>query len=104
MGNSASSLPALQTVANCETSKFMGTWFVVGVKPTMFEKTCSNAVERYTLVHGKNHDVDIDFQYNNKEAITSPLDRCHKKGGFKETRKTVEFGRSRQHGPSRCRT
>lgn len=80
MGNSASSLPALQTVANCETSKFMGTWFVVGVKPTMFEKTCSNAVERYTLVHDKNHDVDIDFQYNNKEAITSPLKSLPQKG------------------------
>jgi apolipoprotein D and lipocalin family protein len=71
MGNSASSsLPALQTVANCSTQGVMGTWFVIGVKPTMFETTCSNAVEKYTLLEkGKqgNHDINIDFQYNAKE-------------------------------------
>ncbi|KAG7368628.1 lipocalin family protein [Nitzschia inconspicua] len=70
MGNSASnSLPALQTVPNCSTQDVMGTWFVIGVKPTMFETTCSNAVERYTLLEkGKQgHDINIDFQYNAKE-------------------------------------
>jgi len=51
MGNIGSSnkLPALVPVSECLTEKFMGVWFVHGVKPTMFEKTCSNAVERYTL-------------------------------------------------------
>lgn len=71
MGNSASSssLPALQSVSSCETARMMGTWFVVGVKPTVFEKTCSNAVERYTLLdEGKrSYDIDIDFQYNAEE-------------------------------------
>eukprot|EP00537_Pseudo-nitzschia_pungens_P008573 CAMPEP_0172355950 /NCGR_PEP_ID=MMETSP1060-20121228/315_1 /TAXON_ID=37318 /ORGANISM="Pseudo-nitzschia pungens, Strain cf. cingulata" /LENGTH=195 /DNA_ID=CAMNT_0013075821 /DNA_START=42 /DNA_END=629 /DNA_ORIENTATION=+ len=70
MGNSSSSsaLPALKTVASCETQRFMGTWFVVGVKPTFMETTCSNAVEKYTLLdEGSKHDVDIDFKYNAKE-------------------------------------
>mmetsp|Transcript_15536 Transcript_15536/g.25910 ORF Transcript_15536/g.25910 Transcript_15536/m.25910 type:complete len:196 (-) Transcript_15536:184-771(-) len=87
MGNSSSStLPALKTVANCETSKFMGTWFVIGVKPTMFEKTCSNAVENYSLLGDDDdndngqHDVNIDFKYNKNEPIKSPLSSLPQKG------------------------
>mmetsp|Transcript_51610 Transcript_51610/g.109751 ORF Transcript_51610/g.109751 Transcript_51610/m.109751 type:complete len:194 (+) Transcript_51610:172-753(+) len=68
MGNSSSTLPALKTVASCDTTRFMGTWFVVGVKPTLLETTCSNAVEKYTLLEeGKSHDIDIDFKYNPEE-------------------------------------
>mmetsp|Transcript_9386 Transcript_9386/g.10925 ORF Transcript_9386/g.10925 Transcript_9386/m.10925 type:complete len:189 (-) Transcript_9386:170-736(-) len=73
MGMSSSKLPPLQTVPNCETAKFMGPWFVIAVKPTVFETTCSNAVEIYSRSSNKNHDIDIDFQYNKVEAITSPL-------------------------------
>lgn len=81
MGNSASSsLPALQTVATCDTARFMGTWFVIGVKPTAFEKTCSNAVENYTLMENKNYDIDIDFQYNQDEPIRSKLKSLPQKG------------------------
>mmetsp|Transcript_23541 Transcript_23541/g.33022 ORF Transcript_23541/g.33022 Transcript_23541/m.33022 type:complete len:198 (+) Transcript_23541:81-674(+) len=88
MGNSASSksaLPALQTAQNCETAKFMGTWFVHGVKPTMFEKTCSNAVEKYSLTDDgegtkKKYDIGIDFQYNQADPITSPLKSLPQKG------------------------
>jgi len=77
MGNSASSsLPALKTVGTCDTTRFMGTWFVVGVKPTAFETTSSNAVEKYTLLDEKSkNDVDIDFQYNQDE---DPLDAKNK--------------------------
>ena len=81
MGNSAStSLPALQTVASCDTAKFMGTWFVIGVKPTIFEKTCSNAVEKYTLMANKSYDIDIDFQYNQADPIQSKLKSLPQKG------------------------
>jgi apolipoprotein D and lipocalin family protein len=83
MGNSssASNLPALQTVASCETAKVMGTWFVQGVKPTMFEKTCSNAVEIYSFApEKKGHDIDIDFKYNKEDPITSPLKSLPQKG------------------------
>mmetsp|Transcript_6690 Transcript_6690/g.11925 ORF Transcript_6690/g.11925 Transcript_6690/m.11925 type:complete len:199 (-) Transcript_6690:101-697(-) len=82
MGNSATSsalaLPALKTVATCETTRFMGTWFVVGVKPTYLETTCSNSVEKYTLLEdneNKKHDIDIDFKYN---AYEDPLDEKNK--------------------------
>lgn len=83
MGNSSSSsLPALQNVATCETARFMGTWFVIAVKPTVFEKTCSNAVERYTFLDdGKTkHDIDIDFTFNDKEPITSKVKSMPQKG------------------------
>jgi len=54
----------------------MGTWFVVGVKPTMLETTCSNAVEKYSLLEpGKSNDIDIDFQYNPTE---DPFDAKNK--------------------------
>jgi lipocalin len=64
MGITASStLPALQPVTHCETERFMGTWFVIAVKPTMFERTCSNAVEKYQYLENGKHDIDIDFTY-----------------------------------------
>ena len=77
MGNSASStLPALKTIGTCETTRFMGTWYVVGVKPTMFETTCSNAVEKYTLLDEKEkNDIDIDFQYSQKEDPFDPTNK-----------------------------
>jgi len=83
MGNSTSSsaLPPLQTVASCNTKNLMGTWFVIGVKPTMFETTCSNAVERYTFLEdSKKNDINIDFQYNKDEPITSALKSLPQKG------------------------
>jgi apolipoprotein D and lipocalin family protein len=61
----------------------MGTWFVIGVKPTVFETTCSNAVERYTLLEGntKGHDIDIDFQYNvSEDPFKSKLKSLPQKG------------------------
>lgn len=88
MGNaksSPSSLPSLQHVQHCETLKFMGTWFVIGVKPTMFETTCSNAVEQYSFINSEeqkncSHDINIDFQYNSIEPILSPIKSLPQKG------------------------
>lgn len=81
-GSSTPSLPPLQVATNCDTAKFMGSWFVIGVKPTMFEKTCSNAVEKYTWHKDAKdkHDIDIDFQYNNVEPITSTMKSLPQKG------------------------
>mmetsp|Transcript_5623 Transcript_5623/g.11815 ORF Transcript_5623/g.11815 Transcript_5623/m.11815 type:complete len:194 (-) Transcript_5623:175-756(-) len=74
-------IPPLQTVPSCDTARFMGTWFVIGVKPTYFETTCSNAVEKYSLTdEKKKHDVDIDFRYNQKDPITSKLKSLLQKG------------------------
>ena len=59
----------------------MGVWFVIGVKPTYFEKTNSNAVEIYTRTNAKkSHDIDIDFQYNANDPITSPMKSLPQKG------------------------
>ncbi|CAB9501682.1 Apolipoprotein D [Seminavis robusta] len=86
MGNSASnSLPALQTVSECVTERMMGTWFVIAVKPTMFETKNSNAVERYTWIDDakkKNggNDFDIDFTFNVDEPITSKIKALPQKG------------------------
>jgi len=83
MGNSITTkLPPLELVPRCETAKFMGTWFVVGNKPTYFETNASNAVERYTLLVGeeKSHDVDIDFQYNDGEPTVGKLKSLPQKG------------------------
>jgi apolipoprotein D and lipocalin family protein len=58
----------------------MGTWFVIGVKPTMFEKTCSNAVEKYSFVEDAKHDIDIDFKYNKDVPINSEVKSLPQKG------------------------
>jgi len=58
----------------------MGTWFVIGVKPTTFETTNSNAVEIYTRTTDKAYDVFIDFQYNKKEPLDSPLTSLNQRG------------------------
>jgi apolipoprotein D and lipocalin family protein len=88
--------PPLTTVPQCITDKFMGTWFVIGVKPTIFETTCSNAVETYTRVtpsasgkgsSSKHHDIDIDFQYNKSDPITSPLKSLGQRGWIQGTDK-----------------
>jgi apolipoprotein D and lipocalin family protein len=88
MGNSASassSLPPLQVVPNCETSRFMGQWFVIGVKPTFLETTCSNAIEKYTRQENNNNnkkdkmDVQVEFTYNNDEPITSKFKTLYQK-------------------------
>lgn len=88
MGNSASSGNPLQAVKNCETAKFMGTWFVIGVKPTAVETKNSNAVERYTWLENKKHDIDIDFQFNKGEPITSKLSSLPQKGWVDNDDKT----------------
>jgi apolipoprotein D and lipocalin family protein len=86
MGNSASSsLPALQTVSECVTERMMGTWFVIAVKPTMFETKNSNAVERYRWIDDSErksgaNDFDIDFQFNADAPIHSKLKALPQKG------------------------
>jgi apolipoprotein D and lipocalin family protein len=91
MGNSSSAsvLPALQVAAHCDTARYMGSWFVIAVKPTMFEKTCSNAVENYSFIKdSKKNDIDIDFKYNSNEPITSPIKSMPQKGWVQGSDKT----------------
>lgn len=82
MGQSSSSFAPMQCVANCETSRFMGSWFVIAVKPTMFETSNSNAVEKYTWLDndGSGPDMDIDFQFNKGEPLKSKMGSLPQKG------------------------
>lgn len=81
-GSKSPSLPPLVPVASCDTAKFMGHWFVHGVKPTYLETTSSNAVERYSLLSASEdsskkpppYDIQVDFTYNSKEdPFSSPV-------------------------------
>jgi hypothetical protein len=60
----------------------MGSWSVIVVKPTMFETTYSNAVERYTRKDRSKFscDVDVDFQYNQVDSLTTPFKSLPQKG------------------------
>ena len=90
MGIFGSKFPPLQTVSTCQTERLMGPWFVIGVKPTIFEKTCSNAVETYTRQPSSaSFDIDIDFQYNQKDPITSPLKSLPQRGWIQGSDKEV---------------
>jgi apolipoprotein D and lipocalin family protein len=81
MGNSATKLSPLELTSKVETSKFMGTWFVIGNIPTYFETNASNAVETYTRIEKeKGHDIGIDFKYNEGEPITGKLKSLPQKG------------------------
>ena len=63
MGGS-SSLPALEAVSGpIDIPRFMGSWYVIGVKPTMFERDCYNALEKYAFNEASNT-VSVDFTYN----------------------------------------
>jgi apolipoprotein D and lipocalin family protein len=80
MGQSTSSFAPMQCVPKCDTARFMGSWFVIAVKPTLLETTNSNAVERYTWLDNSNHDIDIDFHFNTKEPLTSKMGSLPQKG------------------------
>lgn len=61
----------------------MGTWFVIGNKPTPVETTASNSVEIYTWDKEPKKggpDILIDYQQNKKEPITSKLVSVPQKG------------------------
>jgi len=102
MGTSTSKYAPLQTVPSCVTDRFMGTWFVIGVKPTMFETTCSNAVERYTRLTDKKHDIDIDFQFNkNEDPSKSPLKSMPQRGWVQGNRDDSGLWKVSPFGPIR---
>eukprot|EP00978_Attheya_sp_CCMP212_P048582 scaffold545584_cov59-Attheya_sp.AAC.1 len=74
---------------SCDTAKFMGTWFVIGVKPTILEKINSNAVEVYSLAdETDSHDINIDFKTNKSDPITSSLKSYPQKGWVDSDDKT----------------
>ena len=62
--------PQLECVPFCDTRRFMGVWFVIACKPTYFETSACNAVERYSLVDPPaliplGAEIKINFTYKN---------------------------------------
>ncbi|MES2800919.1 MAG: lipocalin family protein [Bdellovibrionota bacterium] len=54
-----------KTVAHVEIDKFMGKWYVMAGRFTMFEKDVFNGIETYTL-NPQEKRIDISFTYNKK--------------------------------------
>ena len=63
MGSSSTKLAPLRTVKEIDVEKVMGTWYVVGVIPTYFEKGAHNPVEKYIFDKDKKV-IAVDFRFN----------------------------------------
>ncbi len=50
-------IPADQTVKYVDLEKFSGKWYVIGFKPTMFDKNWNYTTETYTLNEKGNYDI-----------------------------------------------
>ena len=78
MGASSTKLEPLKPVDSVPVRQLFGTWFVIAVMPTIFEKGAHNAIETYSA--GKTEGaVDIDFRYN-KNALDGPLKKLPQTG------------------------
>jgi apolipoprotein D and lipocalin family protein len=69
-----SSKPYTKTVDSVVFEKYLGKWYVIANRPTMFEKEAYNATETYSL-NKETGKVDVDFTY--------------KKGGFDGPEKSM---------------
>ena len=87
MGASSTKLEPLKPVDNVPVRQLFGTWFVIAVMPTIFEKGAHNAIETYSD-GGKPGAVDIDFRYN-KNALDGPLKKLPQTGSSWDDDKTA---------------
>mgnify|MGYP001161077810 FL=1 len=87
MGASSTKLEPLEPVDNVPVRQLFGTWFVIAVMPTVFEKGAHNAIETYSD-GGKPGAVDIDFRYN-KNALDGPLKKLPQTGSSWDDDKTA---------------
>lgn len=90
MGAGKSSLPALQPIQTVvDMPRYMGKWFVIGVKPTYFEVGAHNAVEVYTW-NQRDDCIDIDFTYN-PDSFKAPAKKIPQKGFVHDKRTNAEW-------------
>ena len=89
MGGSSSKLPALQLVEAVDIPRFMGTWYVIAVKPTYFEVGGCNAREIYTWNDAAQR-VDVDFTMR-KGSVEGKLSSMPQKGFGVEGRGGAEW-------------
>ncbi len=69
-----SSEPYTKTVESVNLEQYLGKWYVIANRPTMFETNAYNATETYTL-NKETGKIDVAFKY--------------KKGGFEGSEKSV---------------
>jgi len=62
--------PYLKTVEFVNMDAFVGKWYVIASRPTMFEKNAYNATETYSL-NKESGKIDVDFRYK-KGSFTGP--------------------------------
>ena len=64
------SMKPITTVNYVDLKKFMGSWYVIGVKPTFIEKDAYNSIESYEM----NDDGTIKTTFTfNKGSLKGPL-------------------------------
>jgi apolipoprotein D and lipocalin family protein len=66
-----------KTVAQVDRDRYMGDWYVMAGRFTLFEKDVYNAVEIYKW-NQKEQRIDIDYHYN-KGSLTGPVKKIPQK-------------------------
>lgn len=67
-----------KTVAKVERDRFMGSWYVMAGRFTVFEKDAFNAIEKYQW-NQKEQRIDIKFEFN-KGSLDGPKKKIPQKG------------------------
>ncbi len=73
-----SSMNYQKTVENVDIQRYMGKWYVIAGRFTMFEKGVHNGVELYTWNEEKKR-IDIQFTYN-KDSLDGKVKSIPQKG------------------------
>ncbi|HSH98926.1 MAG: lipocalin family protein [Methylophilaceae bacterium] len=88
-GCATTKLPDIKPVANVELSRFMGSWYVIGVIPTFIEKEAYNSVESYKL--DADGTIATTFTFN-KGAFDGPVKTYTPRGFVVKNTNNAEWG------------
>ncbi|BCM25142.1 lipocalin family protein [Methyloradius palustris] len=88
-GCATTKLPDIKPVPNVELSRFMGSWYVIGVIPTYIEKEAYNSVESYKL--DADGTIATTFTFN-KGAFEGPVKTYTPRGFVVENTNNAEWG------------
>lgn len=89
-GQTSTSLPPLVPASGImEISRFMGPWYVIGVKPTYFEIGAVNAVESYKW-NAEKELIDIDFTFN-QDKPDGPVKKIPQTGWIHNKETNMEW-------------
>jgi len=80
--------PFQKVVDRMELGKFLGSWYVVGVMPTPFEKGAANGIETYSLDAKGNIRVEYVFYKGGPGGKKTVM---HQKGWVVDARKNTEW-------------